>query len=91
VQYASAAAFLRALHTCGACGKGIRLVWAGVPRLQDLEPFLDVGWKLLTRTVFKMAAFASISAVATTLPQEVVASHHVCSPDHSGHQLLPIN
>jgi hypothetical protein len=86
VQYAAAAAFLRALYACGASGKGIRLIWAGVPNLCDLAPFLDVGWKLLTRTIFKMAAFASVSAVATTLPQEVVASHHVCSA--SAHRLL---
>lgn len=77
MQYLTAAAFLWALHTHGASGHGVRLVWAGLPRLSDLLPFLDVGWKLLTRTLFKMAAFASISSVATTLPHMAVASHQV--------------
>jgi hypothetical protein len=49
----------------------------GLPSLADLVPFVDVGWKLLTRTLFKMAAFASISSVATTLPESAVASHQV--------------
>lgn len=77
VQYATAAAFLAALHRQGLSGRGIRLVWAGVPRMHDLAPFFDVGWKLLTRTLFKMAAFASISSVATTLSNTAVASHQV--------------
>lgn len=78
VQYIAAAAFLRALRWHGDNGRGgIRFAWSGVPTLRDLYPFFDVGWKLLTRTLFKMAAFASISSVAAQLPQKTLASHQV--------------
>ena len=77
LQYITAMAFLWALAKHGDSSKGIRLAWAGLPSVRDLVPFMDVGWKLLTRTLFKMAAFASISAVATTLAQKSIASHQV--------------
>ena len=76
MQYLTAAVCLRILHQYGL-RKGIRLMWMGLPRPSDLTPFLDVGWKLLTRTLFKMAAFAAISSVAASLPKKTVAAHQV--------------
>jgi hypothetical protein len=80
MQYTTSIVFLWALHKHGQTSKGIQLAWMGLPALRDLVPFVDVGWKLLTRTLFKMAAFASISSIATTLPKKSVAAHQVSVP-----------
>lgn len=77
VQYATAVVFLHALHRQGSAPLGVKLVWSGLPTLADMAPFWDVGWKLLTRTLFKMAAFASITMAATTLSTNDAASHQV--------------
>lgn len=77
LQVCTAIIFLRALHARGLRPGGIPLVWAGLPTVADFAPFVDVAWKLFTRTLFKMGAFASISSVAMGLPYKAAATHQV--------------
>lgn len=79
VQVTTAAVFLQALRARGQRPGGISLVWGGLPALSDFAPFADVAWKLFTRTLFKMGAFASISSVAMGLPFNAAATHQVCA------------
>lgn len=80
LQVCTAAVFVRTLHERGQRPAGVALVWSGVPALSDFAPFADVAWKLFTRTLFKMGAFASISTVAMGLPFKAAATHQV--PQH---------
>lgn len=77
LQVCTAVIFLRALHARGLRPGGVPLVWAGLPTIADFAPFADVAWKLFTRTLFKMGAFASISSVAMGLPYKAAATHQV--------------
>lgn len=79
VQYMAATAFVYSLHKAGKEGKSARLLWMGLPTRAEVKPFVDVGWKLLSRTLFKMIAYAAITAAATKLETNVVASHQVRS------------
>lgn len=75
----TAAAFLTALAARGSKEGGIPLLWEGWPSARDLAPFTDVAWKLFSRTLFKMAAFASITSVAMRLEYPAAAIHQVCT------------
>jgi hypothetical protein len=86
----TAVAFLWNLAVRGRKEGGVPLAWEGWPAPRDLIPFADVACKLFTRTLFKMAAFASISTVAMRLKFPAPAIHQVCVSFLQCLQLLPM-
>jgi putative MATE family efflux protein len=77
VQTCTAVAFLKALEVRGSKEGGVPLVWEGWPAARDIKAFADVAWKLFSRTLFKMTAFASITSVAMRLPLPAAAIHQI--------------
>lgn len=76
-QYVGCAVFLAFLWVQGRKGKVIPLTWEGFPTIAAVKPFVGVAATLLSRTMFGMACYLSISAAANSLGSLSASIHQV--------------
>lgn len=76
-QVLAAAFFLVYLQRRGEAGELVPLRWHGLPTAATLGPFWDMASTLLSRTLFTMLAYTSLTTAATGLGTFCAAAHQV--------------